>query len=98
MVRTMAKEPQISRFEASLPTEMLARVERAAAIQGRTLADFVVAAAPEAACRAIAEADLVRVAVAVADQQRIAEALVNAPACAPALEQAFRRRCELFDP
>jgi hypothetical protein len=41
-----------ARLEARLPPEVMARLKRAAEIQGRTLTDFVVAAA-EAACRAI---------------------------------------------
>lgn len=92
----MAQEPQLGRLEARLPTEVLATLKRAAEIQGRTLTDFVVAAAHEAACRAIAETDLVR--VSMADQLRIADAILNPPAPAPALEKAFRRRRELFEP
>ena len=42
-----------ARLEARLPAEVMARLKRAAEIQGRTLTDFVVAAADEAACRAI---------------------------------------------
>ena len=44
-----------ARLEARLPHDVMARLKRAAEIQGRTLTDFVVAAADEAACRAIQE-------------------------------------------
>jgi hypothetical protein len=38
----------------------MARLKRAVEIQGRTLTDFVVAAADEAACRAIQDAEIIR--------------------------------------
>ena len=38
-----------ARLEARLPIEVMVRLKRAAEIQGRTLTDFVVAAADEAA-------------------------------------------------
>ena len=42
-----------ARLEARLPVEVMVRLKRASEIQGRTLTDFVVAAADEAACRAM---------------------------------------------
>jgi uncharacterized protein (DUF1778 family) len=47
--------PSTARLEARLPHDVMVRLKRAAEIQGRTLTDFVVAAADEAACRAIQE-------------------------------------------
>jgi uncharacterized protein (DUF1778 family) len=49
-----------ARLEARLPNEALERLKRAAEIQGRTLKDFVVAAADEAACRAIEQTEIIR--------------------------------------
>src|SRR5882757_5723907 len=49
-----------TRLEARLSPETLAVVKRAAEIEGRTVSDFVVAAAREAAQRTIAETDVLR--------------------------------------
>lgn len=71
-----------------------ALLKRAAEMQGRTLTDFVVAAARDAACRTIEEAEIVR--LSVADQRRIADAILSPPAPSPALKRAFQRRQKLF--
>jgi uncharacterized protein (DUF1778 family) len=63
-------------------------------LQGRTLTDFVVTAAREAAWRAIEEAEIIR--LSIEDQRRIAEAILNPPKRAPALRRAFKRRRQLF--
>jgi len=86
--------PTTARLEARLPNEVHALLKRAAEIQGRTLSDFVVSAAREAACRTIEETEIIR--LSVADQRQIAEALFNPPEPTPALKKAFRRRRELL--
>ena len=86
--------PPPARLEARLPNEVLTRLKRAAEIQGRTLTDFVVAAADEAACRAIEQTEIIR--LSVEDQRRIADAILNPPAPTPALKRAARRYRELF--
>ena len=78
--------PRSTRLEARISPDALAVVKRAAEIQGRSLSDFVVAAAQEAANRTIAETQLVR--LSVADQHAFAEALANPPEPAPALQRA----------
>lgn len=83
-----------ARLEARLPASVHKLLRRAAEIQGRTLTDFVVAAAHEAACRTIAEADVVR--LSLEDQERIARAILKPPAPAPALRRAFRRQRALL--
>lgn len=50
-------------------------LKRAAEIQGRSLSDFVVTAAQEAAQRTIAETHVIR--LSVADQHELAEALAD---------------------
>ena len=94
IVKDMEKVSTVARLEARLPAEIHALLKRAAEIQGRTLTDFVVAAAREAACRAIEESDIIR--LSVQDQRRIAEAILKPPAPARALRRAFKRRRELF--
>ena len=90
----MEKVPTTARLEARLPVDIHALLKRAAEIEGRTLTDFVVTAAREAACRTIEETDIIR--LSVEDQRQIAEAILNPPDPAPALRRAFKRRRELF--
>jgi uncharacterized protein (DUF1778 family) len=84
----------LSRLEARLPADVHALLKRAAEIQGRSLTDFVVTAARDAACRAIEETEILR--LSVEDQRQIAKALLNPPHPSPALRRAFKRRKQLF--
>jgi len=86
----MAQEQATARLEARLPVDVQALLKRAAEIQGRTLTDFVVSSAREAAYRTIEETEIVY--LSVEDQQHVAEALFHPPARAPALKRAFQRR------
>jgi uncharacterized protein (DUF1778 family) len=83
-----------ARLEARLPPAVMARLKRAAEIKGRTLTDFVVAAADEAACRAIEETEVIRVSLEA--QRQIAEAILNPPPPTPALKRAAKRYRELY--
>jgi uncharacterized protein (DUF1778 family) len=83
-----------ARLEARLPNEVLTRLKRAAEIEGRSLTDFVVAAADEAACRTIERTEIVR--LSIEDQRQIVEALLNPPEPTPASRRAFQRRRELL--
>ena len=80
--------------EARVSPEIHALLKRAAELQGRTLTDFLVTAAQEAANRAIEQAEIVR--LSLADQECFAQALLSPRAPAPALERAFARRRELL--
>ena len=88
----MSQEPTRSaRIEARIAPDALAVVKRAAEIQGRSVSDFVVAAAQEAAARAIEETQIIR--LSVEDQRAFAEAIINPPPPSPALlraAQAYR--------
>jgi uncharacterized protein (DUF1778 family) len=75
-----------TRLEARLSPETLAIVKRAAEIEGRSVSDFVVAAAREAAQRTIAGTHVLR--LTPADQQALADALGTPPKPAPALWRA----------
>lgn len=91
----MKREPQpTARLEARLPDDVLTRLKRAAEIQGRTLTDFVVSAADEAACRAIEQTEIFR--LSAEDQRKIAAAILNPPAPNVALKKAARRHRELI--
>jgi uncharacterized protein (DUF1778 family) len=91
----MPQEPtRTARIEARIAPDALAVVKRAAKIQGRSVSDFVSAAAQEAANRTIEETQVIR--LSVEDQRAFAEAILNAPEPTPALRRAFRRRRELI--
>jgi uncharacterized protein (DUF1778 family) len=92
----MEKVSTTARLEARLPADIHALLKRAAEIQGRTLSDFVVTAARDAACRAIEETEILR--LSVEDQRQIAEAILNPPDPAPALRRAFERHNRLLGP
>ena len=83
-----------ARLEARLPADVHAMLKRAAELEGRTLTDFVVAAAQEAARRTIAETELVR--VSIDDQRALATALFEGPDPVAALERAAQRRRRLL--
>ena len=78
-----------ARIEARIAPDALAIVKRAAEIQGRSVSDFVVAAAQEAAHRTIEETQIIR--LSVEDQRTFAEVIVDPPPLAPAMERAVER-------
>jgi uncharacterized protein (DUF1778 family) len=72
-------------------------VRRAAEIQGRSVSDFIVAAAQAAASRTIEEAQIIR--LSIEDQRAFAEAILNpAPPSAPLLHAAEAHRALIKDP
>lgn len=83
-----------ARLEARLPADVHALLKRAAEVQGRTLTDFVVTAARDAAVRAIQETEIVG--LSVEDQRLIAEGILNPPPAGEALRRAFKRRKALL--
>ena len=86
----MSQEPaRAARIEARIAPEVLAVVKRAAEIQGRSVSDFVVTAAQEAAHRTIEETQIVR--LSVEDQRAFAEAILNPSPLTPAMERAIER-------
>lgn len=83
-----------ARIEARIAPEALAAVKRAAEMQGRSVSDFVVAAAQEAAHRTLEEATLLR--LSSEDQQRFVELLLTPPSPSPALERAREAHARLI--
>ena len=82
-----------ARLEARISREALAIVRRAAEIQGRSVSDFVVAAAEEAAQKTVAELEVIRLSRAA--QEKFAALLLHPAAPVPALKKAFDRRRRL---
>jgi uncharacterized protein (DUF1778 family) len=81
-----------ARLEARITREALAVVRRAAEIQGRSVSDFVVAAAQEAAQKTVTEIEVIRLSREA--QEKFVALMLNPPAPAPALKKAFRRHRE----
>jgi uncharacterized protein (DUF1778 family) len=88
------EQSRAARLEARISPEVLAVVKYAAEIQGRSLSDFVVGAAQEAAHRAIEEAHLIR--LSVEDQRRFVDFLLNPPELSPALLRAKEAHARLI--
>jgi uncharacterized protein (DUF1778 family) len=83
-----------ARLEARLTPEALAVVKRAAELQGRSVSDFVVAAAQEVALRTIEETSVIR--LSIEDQQRFVDLLLNPPASTPAPQRAAQAHATLI--
>jgi uncharacterized protein (DUF1778 family) len=90
----MPEANRTARLEARIAPDALAVVKRAAELQGRSVSDFVVAAAREAANRAIEEAQIIR--LSVEDQRAIAEAILHPPSLTPAMKRAVSRHRKLI--
>jgi len=90
----MPTETRTARLEARIAPEALSIVKRAAELQGRSVSDFVVAAAQEAASRAIEEAQLLR--LSLVDQRAFAEAILDPPGPSAALKRAAAAHARLI--
>jgi uncharacterized protein (DUF1778 family) len=84
-----------ARLEARMPADAYAILKRAAAIQGRSITDFVVTAASEAARKTIEETDILR--LSAEDQRRVADLLLSPPPPSPALVRAAERYRQRVD-
>ena len=91
---TIRDTTRSSRFEARLSPDVLAVIKRAAELQGRSVSDFVVAAAQEIAQRTIEDASVIR--LSIEDQRRFIDLLINAPAPNQALQSAAKAHAELI--
>jgi uncharacterized protein (DUF1778 family) len=83
-----------ARVEARIAPEALAVVRRAAELQGRSISDFLVAAALKDAHKTIEDTQIIR--LSVDDQHRFAEMLLNPPPLAPAMQRALKARKQLL--
>ena len=91
----MPREPsRTARIEARIAPDVLAFVKHAAELEGRSVSEFVVAAAEEAARRTIEESHITR--LSLEDQQRFVELLLNPPPPSPALVRAAKAHRRLI--
>jgi uncharacterized protein (DUF1778 family) len=83
----MPREGQrTARIDARIPPEALAMVKRAAEIEGRSVSDFVIEAAQQAARKTIEDTHIIR--LAADDQIRFAHMLLEPAPLSPAMERA----------
>ncbi len=87
--------PKTARIEARIAPETLSAIRLAAEIEGRSLSDFVVAAAEAEALRRLEEERLVE--LSAESQRRFVEALLAAPESGAALKRAKAHRDRLVD-
>ncbi len=89
-----SQESRTARIEARIAPDALAVVRRAAEIQGRSISDFVVAAAQDAARKTIAEVEIIRLTRDA--QERFVSLLLNPPPPSAALRRALKRHRALI--
>ena len=73
--RSTASRRRAERLETRVTAEQKALIEHAAALQGRTVTDFVLTSVQEAAQRAIEDHEVIR--LSVQDTQAFVDALLN---------------------
>lgn len=83
-----------ARVEARIAPDALAVVRRAAELQGRSVSDFLVAAALKDAQQTIEDAQTIR--LSVDDQRRFVDLLLNPPVLAPAMKRALKAHKRLI--
>jgi uncharacterized protein (DUF1778 family) len=83
-----------ARIEARIAPEALAIVRRAAEIQGRSISDFLVAAAQEAAQKTVAEIEIIRLSRQA--QEQFVSLLLDPPPPSKALRRALERHKSLI--
>ncbi|HLI11761.1 MAG TPA: DUF1778 domain-containing protein [Alphaproteobacteria bacterium] len=84
-----SRQTREERLEARISRDQKALFQRAAELQGRTLTDFVIGSAHDAAVRVIE--DMQRITLNAAESSTFAEALLNPRAPTPRLKAAARR-------
>jgi uncharacterized protein (DUF1778 family) len=89
----MSQSARTSRIEARIAPAALEIVKRAAEMQGRSVSDFVVAAAQDAARKAVSEAEIMT--LSATDQRAFARALLDPPKANAALRRAAKAHKKL---
>lgn len=83
-----------ARFEARVSKDVHALLKRAAELEGRSLSDFVISAAKEAAQKTVADAEVLQ--LSLADQLVFAQVLMTPPQPNAALQKAFQQHQTLL--
>lgn len=88
--------PRTERVEARIAPDVLEVVRRAAEIEGRSISDFLVGAAQEAAHRTIEQTQIIR--LSMEEQQRFADLLLSPPEMPPGMARAPKAHKKLIAP
>ncbi len=83
------KGGKTARLEARVTEEQKALIQRAAALTGRSLTNFVVSSLQEIATRTVREHELM--ALSARDREAFVSAILESPAPGPRLRKAARR-------
>jgi uncharacterized protein (DUF1778 family) len=89
VVKSGSTRARAERLEARLTPAQKSLIEHAAALQGRSVTDFVLASVQEAALKAID--DHQRITLSVRDGRAFVEALITPAPLPPALHESLRR-------
>jgi uncharacterized protein (DUF1778 family) len=89
-----AEAQRTARVEARISPDALELIRRAAELQGRSISDFIVAAAQEAAQRAVADVEILRLSREA--QEQFAALVLDPPEPTAALVRAFERHRALI--
>ena len=89
-----ADAQRTARVEARIAPDALELIRRAAELQGRSISDFMVAAAQEAAQRAVADVEILRLSREA--QEQFAALVLDPPEPAAALVRAFKQHRALI--
>jgi uncharacterized protein (DUF1778 family) len=81
-------QTRTKRIEARISPDALSIVKRAAEIQGRSISDFVVAAAQDVAKRTVEEMQVIK--LSLADQERFFDAILNPKPLTAAMKRAIK--------
>lgn len=90
------RESSTARLEARLPKSVLELIQKAAAMEGRSVSDFVVGSARRAAQESIESH--AKLQLTLADQENFAKAILNPKPPTAALKKALARHRKLIDP
>lgn len=85
---------QTARLEARIPQDIHALLKRAAEIEGRTLTDFVIAAASTAALETVEKSEIIR--LSGANAEMVAQLALVPPRMNDAMRRAHDHRARLF--
>lgn len=87
--QTMKPKPAFERLEARISNDKKSFLKHAATLMGRSLTDFVIDSAYEAATRVIKEHEQIR--LSIEDRKTFINALLNSPKPSSELVEAVKR-------
>ena len=90
----MSQELKTARFEARIPPDVHSMIKRAAEIEGRTMTDYVMANALEAARSTIERTETLK--LSRQNAEVFADMMLNPPEPAPAMQRAAEHRQRLL--